>query len=99
MSTLVCTLEMLSWEGYSAEEQKQLSALYMPYLGLGKEHCLTHDISSSDSASNLDGYRHVPASAVQPAVEKQNPVIVRDQVSSLFSVCRTATEVVMCCTF
>lgn len=99
MSTLVCTLEMLSWEGYSAEEQKQLSALYVPYLGLGTEHCLTYDISSSNSASNLDGYRHVPASAVQPAIEKQNPMIVRNQVSSSFSGCRIATEVVMCCTF
>lgn len=37
VSTLVCTLEMLSWEGYSTDEQKQLSALYMPYLGLGEK--------------------------------------------------------------
>jgi len=36
VTTLTCTLEMLSWEGYSPEEQTRLCALYVPYLVLGK---------------------------------------------------------------
>lgn len=34
VTTLTCTLEMLSWEGYSVEEQSRLCALYVPYLAL-----------------------------------------------------------------
>lgn len=56
VSTLVCTLEMLSWEGYSAEEQKQLSALYMPYLGLGKYKPTAEWYAESNLTSNLDGH-------------------------------------------
>lgn len=39
ITTLTSTMEMLSWDGYSAEEQTRLCALYLPYLGLGKQNC------------------------------------------------------------
>lgn len=36
ITTLTCTVEMLSWEGYSRAEQLRLCGLYVPYLLLGK---------------------------------------------------------------
>ena len=33
MTTVTCTLEMLSWQGYTSEERSRLSGLYLPYLG------------------------------------------------------------------
>lgn len=46
VTTLTCTLEMLSWEGYSSEEQARLSALYVPYLGLGECLPCQRDLNS-----------------------------------------------------
>lgn len=46
---------MLSWDGYSAAEQKQLSALYVPYLGLGKYRLPLVGISVLSSLAVLMG--------------------------------------------
>lgn len=35
VTTLTCTVEMLSWKGYSRAEQLRLCGLYVPYLLLG----------------------------------------------------------------
>lgn len=56
VSTYVCTLEMLSWEGYSAEEQKQLCALYLPYLALGGWKQLFEMRTLISNFSNSDGF-------------------------------------------
>lgn len=40
VTTLTCVVEMLSWEGYTREEQGRLASLYVPYLALGM--CLLH---------------------------------------------------------
>lgn len=54
VSTYACTLEMLSWEDYSTDELKQLSALYIPYLGLGEQHYVT-DVHKLTSLAILMG--------------------------------------------
>jgi hypothetical protein len=36
MSTLTCTVEAMSWEGFTKEEKIALAQLYVPYLVLGR---------------------------------------------------------------
>jgi EXPERA (EXPanded EBP superfamily) len=36
MSTLTCTVETMSWEGFTKDERIALAQLYVPYLVLGK---------------------------------------------------------------
>jgi EXPERA (EXPanded EBP superfamily) len=35
MSTLTCTVEAMSWDGFTKEERMALAQLYLPYLALG----------------------------------------------------------------
>lgn len=77
MSTYVCTLEMLSWEGYSRDEQKQLCALYVPYLGLGN-HVFSPLSTRTNSSSRSDGHRYVLATKVEADHEEENTMTKND---------------------
>jgi uncharacterized membrane protein len=35
VSTLTCTVEAMSWEGFTSQERIALAQLYVPYLALG----------------------------------------------------------------
>lgn len=36
MTTLTCTVETMSWDGFSSQERLALAQLYVPYLALGR---------------------------------------------------------------
>lgn len=56
---------MLSWEGYSTEEQGRLAGLYIPYLGLGKSLSL----AQSARISNYDQLMLASVTAVLMGID------------------------------
>jgi len=76
-TTLTCILEMLSWEGYSSEEQTRLLSMYVPYLGVSK--CIGPTYESIGQLtlrhSGSDGRRHVHTIKENIALEEQGAVV------------------------
>jgi len=53
MSTLTCTVEAMSWEGYTKEERIALAQLYVPYLVSGRSPSRPCPRSSRHDAEGL----------------------------------------------